>query len=53
VITTKQITIRLPIERVEALQAAAKADHRSLAQQIEHQLAVSDACQGKSKDETP
>ena len=41
--STKQITIRLPAERVEALQAAAKAEHRSLAGEIEHRLAMLDA----------
>ena len=38
--TTQQITIRLPAERVAALKAAARAGHRSLAQQVEHELAA-------------
>lgn len=39
---TEQITIRLPTARVAALKAAAKAEHRSLAQQVEHLLAQTD-----------
>lgn len=37
---TEQVTVRLPVERVAALKAAAKAEHRSLAQQIEHLLST-------------
>jgi hypothetical protein len=40
--STRQITVRLPVERVEALQQQAKAEHRSLAQQIEHRLTIAD-----------
>lgn len=40
---TEQITIRLPTARVHALKAEAKAEHRSLAQQVEHMLAMHDA----------
>jgi hypothetical protein len=40
--STEQITIRLPIERVAALRAAAKAETRSLAQQVEHLLKQTD-----------
>lgn len=40
---TDQITIRLPKARVAALRDAAKAQHRSLAQQVEHQLAAADS----------
>lgn len=38
--STEQITIRLPVQRVAALKAAARAEHRSLAQQVEHMLAL-------------
>lgn len=40
--STTQITIRLPDERVEALKRQAKDQHRSIAQQIEHRLAMAD-----------
>ncbi|HEY8751399.1 MAG TPA: hypothetical protein VIM11_25690 [Tepidisphaeraceae bacterium] len=46
--STEQITIRLPVERVAALKAAAMAETRSLAQQVEHLLkqgnAMADRC---------
>jgi hypothetical protein len=48
---TEQITIRLPQARVQALRAKAKAEHRSLAQQVEHQLAASDATPPPPKPE--
>jgi hypothetical protein len=41
--STEQITIRLPVERVAALKAAAQAETRSLAQQVEHLLKQGDA----------
>lgn len=40
---TEQITIRLPVERVRDLKATATAEHRSLAQQVEHRLTIADA----------
>lgn len=40
--STDQITIRLPKARVAALKQAARAEHRSLAQQVEHLLASID-----------
>lgn len=44
---TEQITIRLPVERVQALKATAKAEHRSLAQQVEHRLDRADAMEAQ------
>jgi len=40
--STEQITIRLPVERVASLRANAKAQHRSLAQEVEHALSEGD-----------
>jgi len=36
---TTQITVRLPNDRVAKLKAAAEAEHRTLAKQLEHMLA--------------
>lgn len=46
---TEQITIRLPAERVARLKAAAQAEHRSLARQIEHMLTIAD----EKRDDRP
>ena len=41
--STEQITIRLPVERVAVLREGAKAGTRSLAQEVEHLLKQNDA----------
>lgn len=48
--STEQITVRLPVNRVAALRAAAKAEHRSLAGEVEHRLAIADAAVSPSRE---
>lgn len=50
--STTQITIRLPDERVEALKRQAKDQHRSIAQQIEHRLAMADRMEKSDEPRT-